>query len=154
MKRLLCTLLFASLPVVGQTATPSDYYRQLIGRWEGPELSYLVTRSQVLVKGEECDNGKPRLCGVIDQDYELENESMFRASSEYGAGPVEIVEISPTRLVKREMHPRLHDRAAVVTEELLDADTLKVVSELWDTASNQPRSRREYMLKRAPALTN
>lgn len=158
MKRLWLSLLFASVSIPALAALPDarTHYQQLQGRWQNEaqqiDLTFTVAQDRLHVEGQTCDDGQPVLCDWVDQSYEL-NQGLRRDYTEYGAQPVDIVELTPTKLVKRETHPMVADRAAITTEELVDENTLHIVSELWDTSKNELNSTREYTLKRTQVLT-
>jgi hypothetical protein len=155
MQWLICSLAAVFLlPVSAFAQTPLQYYRELEGHWlatqNGFELNYKVAAHAVHIEGQECNASAqgPTLCDDIDQSYQAKGESISRDGGIYGELPVQIVELSEHRLVRREANPVNSKETALTTEELVDPDTLRFVSETWVEGASQPQSRREFTLHR------
>jgi hypothetical protein len=135
--------------------SPRDLYQRMNGSWESESrdltLTYDLSGNRLRVQGESCgtpEQNAPQSCGTIDQDYSWAAASAVRHSTTYGNQPVQILEFTPNRIVRREINPVARHETSVTVEELIDANTLKFTSELWVDSQKEPRSHREFTLRR------
>lgn len=147
-------LAFVVLSFSAIAETPYDHYCQLTGNWVsldgGTAITYSVRGQQVLVQGESCPGSAitSSSCGLIDQSYRWDDRNLVRDYPSYGLQPVKIIELTSTKLVKQEENPLVSGQASVVSEELIDSETLKLTSEVRAGHDVTIRPRREIVLKR------
>ena len=134
---------------------PSSLYQvfhNLEGQWSNPlvSLTYVVNEEGVRLEGQSCRpsaSHTPEDCRPIDEGYHFDRSRLLHDQPNFGVKPVDIVEMTATKLVRAEQNSVLANRIQIITEELLnDGQTLRFVAE--QLVNGRPGPRHEFLLNR------
>ena len=161
MKRVVFSVMVAlfGFTVHADQGEPSLYkvFSAFAGRWASTsgliELNYIVSEDGVRLEGESCRPGAtaqaPESCRPINEEYHIERSRLLHDYPNFGAKPVDIVELSDFKIVRMEQNPVLADRSQTITEERdADGDTLRVTVEQRVNGRRDSKRHQEILLHR------
>ena len=141
-----------------QTDASSLYqvFQKLQGRWadgRSVSLTYVVNEDGVRLEGQSCRpdaNAKaPEDCRAIDEGYYIDRTRLLHDYPNFGVKPVEIVEMTATKIVLAEQNPVMANRAQIITQEFInDGRTLRFLVEQRVNGRAEPKLRHEFLLDR------